>query len=66
MRPCFGIGLRWFEPLGGPPFALWWIPAGHIPSLDEGRRRLERLTHEGPTAEAFTFKRQFTPDEASV
>ena len=58
--------LRWFEPLGGPPFALWWIPAGHIPSLDEGRRRLERLTREGPTAEAFTCKRQFTPDEASV
>ena len=51
--------LRWFEPLDEPPLALWWIPAGHIPSLDEGRRRLALLAREGPTPAAFTFKRQF-------
>ena len=51
--------LRWFEPLIGPPLALWWVPAGHIPSLDEGRRRLELLDRDGPTPEAFTFKHQF-------
>ena len=51
--------LRWFEPLGEPQLALWWVPAGHIPSLDEGRHRLALLSREGPTQAAFTFKHQF-------
>ncbi|HUR22225.1 MAG TPA: DUF3291 domain-containing protein [Vicinamibacterales bacterium] len=57
---------KWFEPFGGPQLALWWIPAGHIPSLDEGRRRLALLERDGPTAEAFTFKHMFAaPGSAS-
>ena len=50
---------RWFTPVDGPSLALWWVPAGHIPSLDEGRRRLALLARDGPTAAAFTFKHQF-------
>ena len=48
---------RWFEPLAGPHLVLWWVPAGHIPTPDEGRKRLERLAALGPTPEAFTFAR---------
>jgi len=55
---------RWFEPLDVPQLALWWVPAGHIPSLEEGRHRLALLAREGPTPRAFTFKRRFTPEEA--
>jgi hypothetical protein len=52
---------RWFEPLDGPSLALWWVPAGHLPSLDEGRGRLARLVREGPTPAAFTFQHTFPP-----
>src|SRR4029453_14022228 len=26
---------RWFESIEGPILALWWIPAGHIPTIAE-------------------------------
>ena len=28
---------------GGPILALWWIPAGHIPTVEEAKQRLEWL-----------------------
>ena len=39
----------WFQPVEHP-FALWWIREGHVPTLDEGRARLEMLARLGPTA----------------
>ncbi|MGH9969484.1 MAG: DUF3291 domain-containing protein, partial [Pyrinomonadaceae bacterium] len=45
---------------------LWWIRAGHIPSLDEARERLAFLRCHGPTPWAFTFKTQFSPNEAET
>ena len=27
----------WFERFDGPYYALWWVPAGHIPSIDEAK-----------------------------
>lgn len=50
---------RWFEPPEGPPLAIWWIRAGDIPTVEEGRERLALLTRVGPTQEAFTFKAPF-------
>jgi hypothetical protein len=52
---------EWFVPLDGPSLVLWWVPAGHIPSLDEALERLERLAAEGPTGQAFTLKTPFPP-----
>ena len=52
---------RWFEPLNGPAVALWWVPVGHIPTVEEGKERWERLARLGPTPEAFTFKDEFPP-----
>jgi len=34
---------------------LWWIPAGHRPSLGEAAERLEQLRQHGPSSTAFTF-----------
>lgn len=34
---------------------LWWVPEGHIPSLDEAKDRLEFLQQHGPSPHAFTF-----------
>jgi Domain of unknown function (DUF3291) len=50
---------EWFVPLGGPSLVLWWVPAGHRPTIEEARERLERLTADGPTRDAFTLKVPF-------
>src|SRR5258708_19054775 len=47
---------EWFERIGTPFLALWWIPAGTIPTPEEGKARLEWLTEHGSTLYAFTFK----------
>ncbi|MEO8025901.1 MAG: DUF3291 domain-containing protein [Bryobacteraceae bacterium] len=51
--------LKWFEPPQGSPFALWWVPAGHIPSTEEAYARLAWLRKNGPGPFAFTFKQRF-------
>jgi hypothetical protein len=33
--------------------ALWWIEAGHIPTLEEAKARLDHLVAHGPSAFAF-------------
>jgi hypothetical protein len=39
--------------------ALWWIPAGEIPTLSDAFSRLWMLDRYGPTPHAFTFKARF-------
>jgi len=51
---------RWFEKFDGPYYALWWVPAGHNPSTEEGKERLDHLREHGDTAFAFSFKNVFT------
>jgi len=53
----------WFEKFTSAYTALWWVPAGHIPSIDEAKKRLAYLNDHGPTQFAFTFKMIFQPDE---
>ena len=50
---------EWFEHLEGPILVLWWIPAGHIPTVTEARERLAHLAEHGPTPHAFTFRTPF-------
>jgi hypothetical protein len=54
---------EWFEKFAGVYAALWWVPAGHLPSVDEARQRLAHLETHGPTEFAFTFKAVFPPGE---
>lgn len=55
---------EWFEKFAGTYLALWWVPAGHVPGIDEAKKRLAHLDSHGPTEFAFTFKKVFPPDEA--
>lgn len=50
----------WFQELDGPHMVLWWVPAGHRPTLIEAEAALRRLEGHGPTASAFTFRQPFT------
>ena len=52
---------EWFERIGEAFLALWWVPAGHVPSLQEAEERLEHLRRHGPTPHAFTFTQPFEP-----
>ncbi|HTV51925.1 MAG TPA: DUF3291 domain-containing protein, partial [Steroidobacteraceae bacterium] len=52
---------EWFEKPVQAYQVLWWIPAGHTPSVAEALARLEQLRQHGPTHEAFTFKQPFPP-----
>lgn len=46
---------------GVPFLALWWLPAGQLPTPADGLDRLRLLGAKGPHAQAFTFKQMFTP-----
>ena len=50
---------EWFERMK-VFMALWWVPAGHLPTVAEAEERLEHLRSHGPTAHAFTFRRRFS------
>lgn len=57
----------WFEKFDGMYLALWWVEAGHIPTIAEAKERLEYLSENGESEMAFTFKRIFpAPGGAST
>jgi heme-degrading monooxygenase HmoA len=56
---------QWFERLE-VHMALWWVPAGRVPSVAEAEERITLLRAVGPSPDAFTFRRHFPPpDETS-
>jgi hypothetical protein len=52
---------EWFVRMMEPFMVLWWVPAGHVPSVEEALGRLVRLREKGPGAEAFTFREPYDP-----
>jgi len=62
--PVLAQRKQWFEPMTTPFMALWWVAAGHRPSVEEAKARLAELTARGPGPGAFTFKVTFPPPEA--
>lgn len=52
----------WFNKIENAHQALWWVPVGHIPSVNEGKEKLELLQINGPCKEAFSFSRPFKYD----
>jgi len=49
----------WFAPYGGAHLALWWIPAGTTPSIEEGAARLSMRDRAGDTPDSFSFANIF-------
>jgi hypothetical protein len=56
---------EWFEKIDFN-LALWWIPASHTPTVEEGKSKLEILARLGPTAQAFLFSRPFPPPDVAT
>jgi Domain of unknown function (DUF3291) len=58
---------KWFEKMEKPHYCLWWVPAGHIPTVAEGRERLEHYQLHGATPYSFWFSQPFPqPTEEGV
>ncbi len=53
---------EWFERFERVYVALWWVPAGHRPTVAEAVERLAHLEKHGPTGFAFGFAAPFGPD----
>ena len=49
-------GREWFVPMDQPKVACWWIEEGSIPTLHEGRNRLEYLQQNGQSDYAFGYQ----------
>lgn len=47
---------EWFVPMETPHFVMWWIPIGHIPTLEDAQNRLDYLAANGPSAYAFGWE----------
>lgn len=52
---------QWFEKFPGEHFGMWWIPAGHLPTAEEGKAKLDYLTRQGESLECFTFANPYPP-----
>lgn len=44
---------EWFELMGEMHFVMWWVEAGHQPTLDEALERLAHLRAHGDSDHAF-------------
>ena len=53
---------QWFEQFEKPFVALWWVAAGHVPTIDEAKERLAMLQERGPSPLAFDLRNAFEPD----
>jgi hypothetical protein len=57
---------QWFERFEGAYTAVWWVPAGHIPTVAEAVERLEYFRAHGESSFAFTLKKPFPPEESAT
>jgi hypothetical protein len=56
---------EWFQPPKPPFQVMWWIPAGHIPTVEEAVERLALLRRQGPSPSAFGFRETYLPEDAA-
>lgn len=52
---------EWATTMESNYIVLWWVPSGHTPDIAEGDAKLKLLQEIGPTADAFTFGKNFPP-----
>jgi len=58
---------EWFLKFGKAHTAMWWIPAGQIPTLEEAVEKLDHLQQNGPSQLVFDLRNKFpAPTEETV
>jgi hypothetical protein len=54
---------EWFNKMLKMHMVLWYIEDGHIPTIKEGKERLEYLQEHGESNYAFGFKSKYSPKD---
>ena len=54
---------EWFEKLGRPHLALWWVEKGHRPTIEEAIEKINYLEENGPSEQVFSFRKKFLPSK---
>jgi len=54
---------EWFSKLKEMHMALWCVPSGHTPSVEEAIGRLDHLRTHGETPYAFSFRKKFSMED---
>jgi hypothetical protein len=52
----YGQRHEWFERMAERYMVMWWVRAGHLPSVEEAIDRLEHLRANGPSDHAFSWE----------
>ena len=47
---------EWYDMGAALRLAMWWVPAGHIPTMAEAMARFRHLETQGPSDHAFGWK----------
>ncbi|WP_199040838.1 DUF3291 domain-containing protein [Glycomyces salinus] len=63
-RPILQRRREWFEHLKEAYAAMWWVPVGHDPTVQEAEKKLTLLRERGPNPEVFTMKEKFPKPKA--
>jgi Domain of unknown function (DUF3291) len=54
---------EWFEKMPEMHMALWYVPAGEMPTVKMAIERLTYLRNHGETPYAFSFRKKFTVED---
>ena len=50
---------EWFQTYGKVSTAMWWVPAGQFPSVEEAIAQLGYLQQNGASEKVFDFRKKF-------
>jgi len=54
---------NWFHKATGATTALWWIPIGYVPTLEDAESKIQTIRKIGPSPQAFDFSKKFFPSK---
>lgn len=57
---------EWFDRMNAAYMVLWWVPAGHRPTIEEALDRLQTLRANGPSPAAFNFGHAYGPPDSET
>lgn len=50
---------EWFQKFGKADVALWWVPRGQYPTVEEAVEKLDQLQMKGASELVFNFRNRF-------
>ena len=60
-REVFQRRREWFTFMKENHFAMWWIPTGTTPTVEESLAKLNELRENGPGPSVFSVRQRFAP-----